>query len=187
MHTSASAATVARGAIELVALVVRAPRGLLAALGGVAHGVPSTLRAIRLAAFAAGCGTRVATARAAALARELRPVIVRATEIAPADTNMPTAVVSIGALERNSFGIRAMDGGAPTSRVRGRVVAQCQERALFLATLACCALRSSVHDRGGESKHECNFEGHPQRDSKNRRTLRIAFSSLEWRKRAQSP
>jgi len=98
-HASASAAPVASGALELIALLIPALCGFMKAWRVFAHGVPCAPRAKWLAALAPGSGTRVAAALAATLAREAVPIHVLAAEIALCRAGTTAARISSGAIE----------------------------------------------------------------------------------------
>merc|ERR1712151_1121257 len=102
-HADVATALVAVRALEIVALVVPARHRCLPACGGFADGVPSTLRALGLAALAARCIARVAAAPTTlALAWEAVPIHIRAANVALAHTGTATTLVSTGAFEHGS-------------------------------------------------------------------------------------
>jgi len=137
-HADVAAAAVAMGALELVAVAVRALHRRLSALGVFADRVPCTPWAFRLAALAAW---RIACVSAAPttlpLAWKAVPIDILAAGIMLAHTRTAAAPVSGGAFEPGSVSIPALHRRLAT--LRGRILrtaANRQERVLFGTTLA---------------------------------------------------
>jgi len=115
-HASVATALVASGALELVAVAVRALHRCLSALGVFADGVPCTPRAFRLAALAAwriACVSAAPTALS--LARKAVPIDVLAADIMLAHTGTATALVSGSTFEPGPVGIPALHRRLATS------------------------------------------------------------------------
>merc|ERR1719166_912076 len=108
-HADVAAAAVAMGALELVAVAVRALHRRLSALGVFADRVPCTPRAFRLAALAAW---RIACVSAAPTALPLAwkavPIDILAADIMLAHTGTAAALVSGSAFEPGSVVVRAL-------------------------------------------------------------------------------
>jgi len=136
-HADVAATTVAVGALELVAIAVRALHRCLSALGVFADGVPCTPRASRPAALAAWRIACVSTAPTTlSLARKAVPIDILAADIMFAHTGTTATPVSASAFERSSVIIPAMHRRLASSRGGILRTANRQERVLFGATLA---------------------------------------------------
>jgi len=125
------------GALELVAVAVRALHRGLSAFCFFADGVPCTPRAFRLAALAAW---RIACVSAAtttlSMAWKAVSIDILAANIMLAHTGTTAAPVSASAFELGSIMVPALHRRLATPRGRILCTANRQERVLFATTLA---------------------------------------------------
>jgi len=115
-HANVATTLVAIRTLEIVALVVPARHRRFSALGGLADGVPSALRAFGLAALAARCIACVSAASTTLpLAWEAVPVHVLAADVTLTHTGTAAALVSTSAFELGPVIIPAGHGRLATS------------------------------------------------------------------------
>jgi len=136
-HADVAATAVASGALELVAIAVRALHRCLSALRVFAHGVPGTPWAVRPAALAAWRVACVSAATTAlSMAWKVVPVDILTADIVLAHTGTTAAPVSASALELGSIVVPALHRRLATPRGRILCTANRQERVLFATALA---------------------------------------------------
>jgi len=108
-HADVATATIATGALELIAIAVLALHRRSSALSVFADRVPCTPRAFRLAALASWCIACVPAATTTLpLARKAVPIDILAADIILAYTSSTAAPVSAGAFELGSMIIPAL-------------------------------------------------------------------------------